>query len=198
VPLLAHVIRSAVEHPVSAYRVLAEVAGRLTTLSEASVRDVPPYDHERPELAFLDLEERIPKLLKTPGRTFARIPLTLRDAFIHEGTIADDRLLEPSVPIYLGVYANVSVGQLQGMFPELSKIASPERLEVLVAAALKGISLRLVQSLPAALPAQAGWTYFQLEKSGPIWEGIAGSRQIAVYAPPEFPGILLELIAVKG
>jgi len=27
---------------------------------------------------------------------------------------------------------------------------------------------------------------------------VAGSRQISIYAPPEFPGILLELIAVRG
>lgn len=199
VPLLSHYIRSTEIHPEATYRTLIALAGQLTTMSDAPVRDLPPYEHDRLEATFTDLVEKIPKLLETVlPRHYTRIPLTQRDAYVHTGVIQDDRLLEATVPIFLGVYANTPASLVQSHFPEIAKVASPDRLESLVAAALKGTTLRLVQTLPAALPAQAGWTYFQLEKSGDIWEGIAGSRQIAIYAPPEFPGILLELIAVRG
>jgi type VI secretion system protein ImpJ len=98
---------------------------------------------------------------------------------------------------YLGVYANVPSADLQAGFPEIAKMASPDKLDFLVAHALKGIGLRLAQTLPPAVPIQAGYVYFQVEKSGDVWDGIAGSRNIAIYAPPEYPGILLELVAVR-
>jgi predicted component of type VI protein secretion system len=44
---------------------------------------------------------------------------------------------------------------------------------------------------------QSGYVYFQLEKIGDAWDGIAGSRNLAIYVPAEFPGILLELVAVR-
>ncbi|MFH1144467.1 MAG: type VI secretion system baseplate subunit TssK [Candidatus Eisenbacteria bacterium] len=199
IPLISHALRSGDMHPEVAYRILISLAGQLTTLSDAQVRDLPPYDHDRLESTFVDLMDRIPRLLETVlPRHYTRIPLTQRDAYVHAGTIQDDRLIDPAMPIFLGVYANAPASHIQSLFPEMAKVASPDRLESLVAAALKGTPLRLVQTLPAALPAQAGWTYFQVEKSGEFWEGIAGSRQIAIYAPPEFPGILLELIAVRN
>ncbi len=198
IPLLSHHLRGAVNHPEDAYLTLARLAGELTTLSDLQVRDIPPYEHDRLEAAFLDLATRIPRLLETVlPRHYTRIPLTRRDEVVHVGKIQDDRLLDPAMVWYLGVYANVPGSELQAAFPEIAKMASPDKLDFLVAHALKGIGLRLAQTLPPAVPTQAGYVYFQVERSGEIWDGIAGSRNIAIYAPPEYPGILLELVAVR-
>ncbi len=198
IPLLSHHLRAANAHPEEAYLTLARLAGELTTLSELQVRDIPPYEHDRIEAAFADLATRIPRLLETVlPRHYTRITLTRRDEVVHIGKIQDDRLLDPAMIWYLGVYANVPASDLQAAFPEIAKMASPDKLDFLVAHALKGIGLRLAQTLPPAVPIQAGYVYFQVEKVGEIWDGIAGSRNVAIYAPPEYPGILLELVAVR-
>jgi type VI secretion system protein ImpJ len=198
IPALAHFLRGSNRHPEEVYLTLARLAGELTTLSDLQVRDIPPYDHDRPGPAFADLAQRIPRLLETVlPRNYSRIPLTRRDEVVHVGRIEDERLLDPSVVFYLGAYANVPAVEMQSAFPDVAKIASPDKLDFLVAHALKGLAIRVSQTLPAAIPVQAGYIYFHLDKVGEIWDGIAGSRTIAIYAPPEFPGILLELVAVR-
>jgi type VI secretion system protein ImpJ len=198
IPVLGHCLRASTVHPETVYVELARLAGMLTTLSDLQVRDIPPYDHDNAALAFGDLAGRIPRLLETVlPRHYTRIPLTRRDDLVHVGRIEDDRLLDPAMAFYLGVYANVSASDLQASFPEVTKIASPDKVEFLVQHALKGMGLRLAQTLPPAVPVQSGYVYFQLEKIGDAWDGIAGSRNLAIYVPAEFPGILLELVAVR-
>jgi type VI secretion system protein ImpJ len=65
IPLLSHHLRGACGHPEEAYLTLARLAGELTTLSDLQVRDIPPYEHDRIEAAFVDLAARIPRLLET-------------------------------------------------------------------------------------------------------------------------------------
>ena len=198
IPLLSHFLRSGEAHPEEIYRILVTLAGTLLTLSDLSVRDLPAYDHAAPASSLLELGRRIPDLLEVVlPRNYTRIPLTQRDAYVQVGRMQDDRVLEASVSFFLGVYANMPLADVQGTFPEMAKVASPDKVDFLVAHALSGVPLRLTQSLPAALPVQGGYVYFLVDRASEAWEGIAGSRSIAIYAPPEFPGVRLELIAVR-
>lgn len=198
IPLLSHFLRSGEAHPEEIYRFLVTLAGTLATLSEVSVRDLPAYDHATPALSLLDLGKRIPDLLEVVlPRNYTRIPLTQRDPYVQVGRIQDDRVLEASMAFFLGVHANMPLADVQGTFPEMAKVASPDKVDFLVAHALSGAPLRLTQNLPAALPVQGGYVYFLVDRTSDAWEGIAGSRSIAIYAPPEFPGVRLELIAVR-
>ncbi len=199
IPILAHYLRTGLTHPEQVYATLVRLAGELATLSDYKVSDLPPYEHDDLGGTFGTLADLVPRLLETVlPRHYTRIPLEQREDGIFVGRLEDERVLDPSVTIYLGVYANVPAGDIQRGFPETAKIAAPDRIDALLAAALKGIDLRLTQSLPAALPAQAGWTYFQVEKQGEFWQGAQGARAIGIYAPPEYQGLLLEMIAVRG
>jgi len=198
IPILAHFLRGRNAHPEIVYRALARLAGELTTMSDLLVRDIAPYDHDRPEATFADLGTRIPKLLETVlPRHYTRITLTRRDEAVHVGKIEDDRLLDAAVGFYLGAFANMPAADLTANFPNKVKIASPDRIDLLVASALAGVALRHVPSLPPSLPVQSGYVYFQIDKSGDIWGMMAGARAIAIYAPPEFPGIHMDLVAVR-
>lgn len=198
VPLLAHLLRARNAHPEAVYMTLARLAGELTTMSDQPVRDIPPYDHDRPESTFADLGARIPKLLETVlPRHYTRIALARRDEAVHTGRIDDDRLLDPAVAFYLGAYANMPAADLQVSFPGKVKIASPDRIDLLVASALPGLPVRHVPSLPPSLPVQSGYVYFQLDKVGDFWDLIAGARSLAIYTPPEFPNIHMELVAIR-
>lgn len=198
IPVLSHFLRSGEAHPEEVYRFLVSLAGTLLTLSDLSVRDLPAYDHAAPALSLLELGRRIPDLLEVVlPRNYTRIPLTQRDAYVQVGRMQDDRVFDASVAFFLGVYANMPLADVQANFPEMAKVASPDKVDFLVAHALSGVPLRLTQSLPAALPVQGGYVYFLVDRASEAWEGIAGSRSIAIYAPPEFPGVRLELIAVR-
>ncbi|MCC7142179.1 MAG: type VI secretion system baseplate subunit TssK [Candidatus Eisenbacteria bacterium] len=198
IPLLSHFLRAPGAHAETAYFTLARLAGELTTMSDSFVRDIPSFDHDHPEAAFADLGQRVPKLLETVlPRNYTRIPLTKGADGVFQGRINDDRVLDPAMVWYLGAYANVAQAQLQSELPDMIKISAPDRIDFLVAHALMGVGIRLTQNLPAALPIQSGYVYFQVDRVGDMWDGVAGSRAISLYAPPEFPGMLLELIAVR-
>ncbi len=198
IPALSHLLRAGHAHPEAAYLTLAQLAGQLTTMSDQDVRDIAPYDHDRAEVAFTDLFTRIPKLMETVlPRHYTRIPLSPRPDGSFAGAIEDDRLLPQKVGFYLGAYASMPAGQLQSSLPDKIKIATPDRIEFLIANALKGVNVRHVASVPASLPVQSGYVYFAVDKTGDVWDLVAGAHAIAIYAPPEFPNASFELIALN-
>ncbi len=199
IPVLSHFLRSRSNHPETVYRMLAAMAGELTTMSDLDVRDIPPYDHEHLDGTFTDLAERLPKMLREVlPQNYDRIPLTKKEETIHTGEVNDDRLMEPGRGWYLGVYANVGNEEIQSRFPGQSKIGPPDRIDFLIQNALRGVEIRHVAALPPSLPVQAGFVYFEVEKTGDVWGLVAEARAIAFYVPPEFPGVKLELIALRG
>lgn len=46
-------------------------------------------------------------------------------------------------------------------------------------------------------PESIGFKYFHLDPNGPYWEGIKGSKVIAVYVPDDIVSPNLEMYAVK-
>lgn len=199
IPRLTHYLRFQGCSGEMVYLMLADLAGRLTTLSDQSPRDIPAYEHDHSGPVFKDLGTRIPGLLEISlPKNYARIPLTKMDQTMYTAAIQDDRHLDGSVSWFLGVTASLSTEEIQRNFPEKVKIASPDRVDFLLAHALTGVGLTLAQTLPASLPAQGNYVYFKMEKSGEVWDLVAGSRNLSIYIPPEFPGIHLELIAVWG
>jgi type VI secretion system protein ImpJ len=77
------------------------------------------------------------------------------------------------------------------------KISSKDRVDQLITAALRGISLRHMPAPPPEIPVQPGRSYFQVDKAGEHWEAVRSARDMAFYLPPEFVGLKLEFMAVK-
>ena len=78
--------------------------------------------------------------------------------------------------------------------------ASPvmEQLRELVNLQLPGIELIPLPVAPRQIPYNAGFTYFQLEKTPENWAHLKRSGGIAFHFSGEVPGLELELWAVKG
>jgi type VI secretion system protein ImpJ len=64
--------------------------------------------------------------------------------------------------------------------------------------ALPGVALRAVPVAPRQIPYHAGFTYFELEKSGELWGQLERSGGLAMHIAGEFPGLALELWAIRG
>lgn len=199
IPVLTHYLRTGHAHPELVYRTVASLAGAMTTMSDLDVRDTPPYDHEKLGETFGGLIARIPKMMREVlPQNYERIPFTPRDQYVQIAALNDDRLIPPNVGFYLGVSANMAQQELQARFPDLVKIGPPDQVDFLISQAIRGVELKHIPTLPPSLPVQSNFVYFRVEKSGDVWDLVAGARSLAVYVPPEVPGYNLELIALKG
>ena len=198
VPVLMHYHSRPDAHPEPVFLAIARVAGQLMTFAgEGHPKDLPLYEHENLGGCFAAMEARIRQLLETviPTRC-TPIPLERPRESLFTGRIADERILE-AAQLYLAVMAEVPEEKIIREIPLKAKVSSTDRVDQLIAAALRGIVLRHLPTPPAEIPVQPGRTYFQIDRQGDHWEAVRKSRTIAFYMPPEFKQLRLEFMAVK-
>ena len=198
VPVLMHYHTRGDAHPEPAFLSMARVAGQLTTFAgEGHPKDLPLYAHEDPGGCFAAMEARIRQLLDTviPTRC-TTIPLERPRESLFTGRLVDERMME-SAQFYLAVMADVPEEKIAREVPLKAKVSSLDRVDQLIAAALRGIVLRHLPTPPAEIPVQPGRTYFQVDRQGDHWEAVRKARTIAFYLPPEFKQLRLEFMAVK-
>ena len=197
IPVLMHLHSNSDTHPEDVFLVLARLAGELFTFSgEGHPKDLPQYSHDAVGASFASMEKKISDLMGTviPTRC-APVPLEKTRESLYTGRLRDDRLLEGQ--FYLAVSAEVPEEKIIKEIPLKAKVSASDRVDQLIAAALRGILLRHLPSPPAEIPVQPGRQYFQIDKAGEHWESVKKSRSISFYIPPEFKNLKLELMGVK-
>lgn len=198
IPALAHFHHHPAVHPETVFLQLAALAGELTTFaSEGHPKDLPRYDHDDLRATFTGLEARIRGLMETiiPSKCVP-VPLEKVRDTLFAGRLTDERLLDGG-GLYLAVQAAVPEEKVIREVPLKAKAGASDRVDQLIAAALRGLALRHLPTPPAEIPVQPGRVYFQVEKAGDHWEAVKKSRTLSVYLPPEFAQLRLELMAVK-
>ena len=78
--------------------------------------------------------------------------------------------------------------------PIFAAVCSANHIEHLVSHALPGVPLTHVPRPPSAIPVKLNQQYFSLSQSGVAWEAIIRARNLAAYAPGDFPSPQMELI----
>ena len=68
----------------------------------------------------------------------------------------------------------------------------------MVNSALPGIVIKPLPVAPRQIPYSAGVSYFELDNGNKYWEKLKTSGGIAVHISGEFPGLKLELWAVRS
>jgi type VI secretion system protein ImpJ len=199
IPALSHFVSVERTHPEQVYLALASLAGQLCTLSpELHPKDLPAYQHRGLGATFSGLHSVLTRLLETVISSKAvRIDLERKDGSIYVGRIQDPRLLEPGAGLYLGVQAEVEEQRLVTDLPGKMKIASLDKINFLIANALRGVPISFTRVPPASLPVKSNFVYFQLDSNCEAWEGIRGAKNLAIFAPPDYPGIALELLGLR-
>ncbi len=198
IPALMHFHNRPDVHPERVYLILAQLAGELFTFAgDGHPKDLPTYTHENPGESFAAIEKRISDLMGTviPTRC-TPIPLERTRESLFTGKLRDDRIVE-AAQLYLAVMAEVPEEKIIKEIPLKAKISSQDKVDQLIAAALRGLPLRHLPTPPAEIPVQPGRQYFSLDKAGDHWEAVKKSRSISFYVPPEFKGLKLEFMAVK-
>ena len=98
---------------------------------------------------------------------------------------------------YAFMWPNRQILMFPIMVPIKAKISSRGHVERLIIQAIRGLPIRHLPNPPGEIPIQPGRCYFAVDQSGDHWTAISESRSIAVYVPPEFTNLQIELMAVR-
>jgi type VI secretion system protein ImpJ len=198
IPTMSHYFHTPLLHPEKLYLEMAKLVGQLMTFSTVHhPKDIVKYDHDDLYLTFYSLSTILKELLETviPSRCVP-IPLTKTRDTLYIGRIEDERLLKEA-GFYLAVRAVMPEAKLIEGVPRVVKIASRDVIDQVIGSALPGVTLTHANPPPAPIPTRVGFKYFSLQANGAYWEGVKGSKVIAVYVPNEIPDEKLEMYAVK-
>jgi type VI secretion system protein ImpJ len=199
-PLFAHFVNHHLLHPERLYAMCVQLAGDLATFTHSARRapEYPEYRHDALRESFAPVIAELRRSLSTVLEQQA-VPIELqeRQYGVRVAVIADKALLR-SASFVLAVNAQVPVETLRARFPTQVKIGPAERLRDLVNLQLPGLALHSMPVAPRQLPFHAGFSYFEIERSGDLWKQLEQSGGMAMHVAGEFPGLEIEMWAIRG
>jgi type VI secretion system protein ImpJ len=199
-PLAVHLVTGGLVHPEDLYRFCIGAAGELSTFTTTAKRPgtLPAYAHERlresfdPVIAALRVA-----LIAVLEQSAISIPIEPKK-FGYSVALVTDHSLFGTAVFVLAARADTPSEELRGRFPAQIKIGPAEKIRDLVKLQLPGISLQAVPVAPRQIPFHAGYVYFELDQSNELWEQLKASGGIAMHVAGEFPGLKMELWAIRG
>jgi type VI secretion system protein ImpJ len=199
-PLFSHLADAPLAHPERLFAACLLLAGDLSILTRESHRPLafPAYQHDDLEACFRPLIEELRRSLSTVIEpTAILIPLHERKYGVRVAVVPDRELLK-SASFVVAVNAQLPVDALRLRFPAQVKIGPVEKIRDLVNLQLPGIALHSLPVAPRQIPFHAGSSYFELERSGELWASLERSGGLALHIAGDFPGLALELWAIRG
>ena len=187
-------------HPVVLHRFLAGLAGELATFMapDKLVEEFPAYRHHDLTNSFQPLFRVLRRFLSTVlEQNAVSIPIEPRKYGVSVARFADRRLLSSS-SFVLAAKADVPAESVRRYFPSQAKLGPVEEIRQLVNSALPGIALRPLPVAPRQIPFHAGAVYFELERDNACWGRMTTSGGMAVHVSGDFPGLEMELWAVRN
>jgi type VI secretion system protein ImpJ len=199
-PWLTHLAERETLHPEALYAVLVQAAGEFATFSERRrrrARAQVPYRHEDLRGTFEPLMFEIRELLtELTNPNAVPIPLQERAAGLYTGMVPDPELLR-SAMFVLAVNADKPGEFVRTRFPAQVKIGPPDKIRDLVRLHLPAIAVEALPMAPPRMPYYAGFTYFQLDRGSELWKQLDVTKVLALHIAGDFPGLQLELWALK-
>ncbi len=199
-PLFAHYADSGALHPEELYQVCAAAAGELATFTTPSKRPprFPGYRHERLRESFEPVIASLRASLSVVLEQNAiSIPLEAKKFGISVA-IVTDRTLYTTAVFILAARADLPAEELRRRFPAQLKVGPVERIRDLVTLQLPGVPVAPVPVAPRQIPFHAGFAYFELDQTSELWEQLKSSGGLAMHIAGEFPGLAMELWAIRS
>ena len=199
-PLFEHLQHLPTLHPADFYRIAIQVAGELSTFTKKNKRPVslPDYRHDDLQQTLSYVMEEIRDCLgMVLEQNAIPIPLTPPKYGTRAAKIPDTNLLKDAFFV-LAVNAQVSSEQLRSGFPGQVKIGPVEQIQQLVRSSLPGITVNSLPVAPRQIPYHAGFSYFELNKQGELWQQMYTSGGFAIHIAGDLPGLELEFWAIKN
>lgn len=199
-PLIEHLSALPYLHPESLYELLISVTGEMATFTSSDKRapQLPPYDHQDLKASFKPVFEALRQSLSMVlEQTAISIPMQERKYGIKVAALSDKGLVDHA-NFVLAVAADLPTEEVRKRLPAQIKIGPVEQIRQLVNVQLPGIKLRPLPVAPRQIPYHTGFCYFELDRSSELWQQLKSSGGFAFHIAAEFPGIQMELWAIKG
>ena len=199
-PLLKQLTAQPRLHPHSLYLELLQLAGELSTFTAASKRppEIPRYAHDNLQQSYAGLFSALRQSLSTVlEQTAISLELVQRKFGIYVAPITDPSLLTTATFV-MAAKADMPGDLLRSRFPGQAKVAPVEAIRELISAQLPGLALRPLPVAPRQIPYHAGFTYFELERTGELWQAMLRSGGFAVHLGADFPALSMELWAIRN
>lgn len=199
-PLFEHYATLRELHPEALFQTLATMAGEFATFFSQDRRapTLPTYRHDDLENTLGGVMGVLRQLFRAEfTRPAVQIPLYQRKYGIRVGMPEDKSLLHEA-SFVLAVKADMPAEKLRQTFPRQVKIGPVEEIRHLVNSALPGITVRPLPVAPRQIPFHRGTTYFELDASSEYWKRMPQSGAFAIFVSGEYPGLELELWAIRG
>ncbi|MDP4537675.1 type VI secretion system baseplate subunit TssK [Alkalimonas collagenimarina] len=199
-PVLRHLQQNMTTHPETLYTTIIALAGELATFTtkEKRAQSFPPYQHQDLTSVFGNLLVILNQTLSVVlEQTAQALPLKMGKFGIMVSTLADKGVLD-SAQFIVAISADVPTEDLRKHLPSRIKIGPVEHIRELVNNQLPGIAITGLPVAPRQVPYQAGYHYFQLEKNSIYWEKLASSGGLALHISGNYPGLNVELWAIKS
>ncbi|MDR4518130.1 MAG: type VI secretion system baseplate subunit TssK [Nitrosomonas sp.] len=199
-PLFKHYAEHNLLHPERFYSTCLNLAGDLAAFSKKNRRPAmfETYQHDALYTCFKQLMDDLSDSLNMViEKNAVSIPLEERQYGIRVADIKDKSLLE-SASFVLAVHAQLPTKTMQLHFPDQTTIGTGENISELVNYALPGIPLNALSVKPRQLPTYTDFIYYELDKANDIWKQLERTGRLAIRVAGDFPGLELELWAIKN
>ena len=197
---LNHIQQQKNLHPEIVYRELLQFASELATFTKTSKRPdpMPVYNHETPSGCFPAIAEIINRALTTVSEQRA-VSLEIEEKRFGVRVVrSGDTKLFQNARCVLAVKADLTTDEILKIFPRQIKIAPIERVSEFVNNQLPGIEIIALPTAPRELPYHSGFHYFSLDATNQYWPEVAKTSALAFHIAGEYPGLVLEMWAIKG
>lgn len=198
-PVFTHLASASTVHPEAVYLDLIGLAGELATFTsqERRPREFPAYRHDQLQPTFAAVVAALRQALSAVLEQGAvAVPLIDRGYGIRVAQVSD-RSIYGKYSFILAAKASLAPDVLVRNFTGQVKVGPVEQIRELVQSSLPGVMIRNLPSAPRQIPHHTGKVYFQLDKSSPLWRQVITSSAMAMHVAGDFPGLELELWAVK-
>ena len=198
-PLVVHLSQLRALHPERLFAELLTLAGDFTTFTRDTRRpgDYPAYNHDALASCFLPLMADLRRSLSMVLEQNAfQIELMERAYGVRVAVIANQDLIKTATFV-LAVASELPGEQVRKQFPTQVKIGPVEKIRDLVNLHLPGVGLRPLPVAPRQIPYHAGNNYFELDTASEFWRGLERSGGLAMHIAGDFPGLKLELWAIR-
>lgn len=195
-----HFVTSRLIHPEELYRLCLEIAGDLATLTTSTRRlaKLPSYQHDELRISYDPLIAALRASLSVVlEQNAVAIALEKKRFNISVGVVNDKTLFETSAFV-LAARADVPAESVRKGMPAQTTIASVETIAKLVNDHLPGVPLQPLSVVPRQIPFHAGFAYFELDRGSPRFRELKTGGGIAIHVPDTFPGLVMELWAIRG
>jgi len=199
-PLVNHFIQLKQLHPESLFQFLLMMVGEMSTFMKVDkrVEELPVYQHDRLQESFRPVIDQLRQTLSMViEQNAVSIPLQERKFGIRVAVLADKSLLD-NAGFVLAIAADVPSENVLQHVPRQITIGATEQIRQLINAAVPGIRIRAMPAAPRQVPYHSGFVYFELERVGELWEQLKSSGGIAIHLSGDYPGLQMELWALRG